>query len=176
MNTDFLTTIKEKLLKNIINNYKNSIQGIIKRLTGASNEDLEQEVYLKTWKNLGKYEEKGKFKQWVSTITANVCRDYLKSAKFRNENNTIQDEDILSSVVSNYGSAESEFEKKQQRKRIAEAVYSLKPKLREVIVLYEMEGLSYEEISKRVKCPEGTVKSRIFKARQELYVKLKDLL
>lgn len=176
MNTDFLTTIKEKLLKNIINNYKNSIQGIIKRLTGTPNEDLEQEVYLKTWKNIGKYEEKGKFKQWINTITANVCRDYLKSAKFRNENNTIQDDDILNSIASNKGNAENEFERKLRRKRIAEAVYSLKPKLREVIVLYEMEGLSYEEISQRVKCPEGTVKSRIFKARQELYIKLQDLL
>ena len=163
-------------MKNIINNYKRSIQSIITNLTGTPNEDLEQEVYLKTWKNLNKYEEKGKFRQWITTITSNICRDYLKSSKFKNEKNVIQDEDVLNSVVSSKENVENEFEKKQQRTRISEAVYSLKPKLREVIVLYEMEGLSYEEISKRIKCPEGTVKSRIFKARQELYIQLKDLL
>lgn len=163
-------------MKNIINNYKRSIQSIITNLTGTPNEDLEQEVYLKTWKNLNKYEEKGKFRQWITTITSNICRDYLKSSKFKNEKNVIKDEDVLNSVVSSKENVENDFEKKQQRKQIAEAVYNLKPKLREVIVLYEMDGLSYEEISKIVKCPEGTVKSRIFKARQELYIQLKDLL
>ena len=163
-------------MKNIINNYKKNVQGLIKRLTGTPNEDLEQEVYLKTWKNIDKYKERGKFSQWISTITANVCRDYLKSAKRRNENKTIQDDEIINSIVSDRQSAENIFEKKQRREYIAKAVYELKPKLREVIVLYEMEGYSYEEISKRIKCPEGTVKSRIFNARQELYIKLKDLL
>lgn len=163
-------------MKNLIDNYKCSIRSIITRLTGTPNEDLEQEVYLKTWKNLNKYEEKGKFRQWITTITSNICKDYLKSAKFKNEKNLINDENVLNSVVSQKENVEYDFEKKQQRTRIAKAVYSLKPKLREVIVLYEMEGLSYEEISKKVKCPEGTVKSRIYKARQELYIQLKDLL
>ena len=163
-------------MKNLIDNYKCSIRSIITKLTGTPNEDLEQEVYLKTWKNLGKYEEKGKFRQWITTITSNICKDYLKSSKFKNEKNVIKDENVLNSVVSSKEDVEYDFEKKQQRTRIAEAVYSLKPKLREVIVLYEMEGLSYEEISKRTKCPEGTVKSRIYKARQELYIQLKDLL
>lgn len=163
-------------MKNIINNYKKNVQGIIRKLTGTSNEDLEQEVYLKTWKNIDKYKERGKFSQWISTITANVCRDYLKSSKRRNDSNTIKDDEYLNSVVSDRQSAESEFEKKQRRKHIAKAIYELKPKLREVIVLYEMEGYSYEEISQKIKCPEGTVKSRIFTARQELYIKLKDYL
>lgn len=163
-------------MKNIINNYKKNVQGIIRKLTGTPNEDLEQEVYLKTWRNIGKYDERGKFSQWISTITANVCRDYLKSAKRKNESNTVQDDELISSVVSDKQSAENIFEKKQRREYIAKAVYELKPKLREVIVLYEMDGYSYEEIAKKIRCPEGTVKSRIFKARQELYIKLKDLL
>lgn len=152
------------------------MQRIIRKLTGTPNEDLEQEVYLKTWKNIGKYSERGKFSQWINTITANICRDYLKSAKYKNESNTIQDDEIINSIVSDRQSAENIFEKKQRREYIAKAIYELKPKLREVIVLYEMDGYSYEEISKKIKCPEGTVKSRIFKARQELYIKLKDLL
>lgn len=163
-------------MKNIINSYKKNVQGIIRKLTGTPNEDLEQEVYLKTWKNIKKYEERGKFSQWISTVTANVCRDYLKSAKRKMNDNAIQDEEILNSVVSDKNNTESEFEQKQRQKFIAQAVYELKPKLREVIVLYEMDGYSYEEIAKKIRCPEGTVKSRIFKARQELYIKLKDLL
>ena len=51
-------------------------------MTGSQNEDIEQEVYIRTWKNLDKYKENGKFKSWINTITANLCRDYMKSSYF----------------------------------------------------------------------------------------------
>ena len=51
-------------------------------MTGGYNEDIEQEVYIRTFKNLNKYEERNKFSSWISVITANICRDYLKSAFF----------------------------------------------------------------------------------------------
>ena len=64
-------------------------------MTGSQNEDIEQEVYIRTWKNIDKYKEKGKFKSWVSTITANLCRDYMKSSYFRHSQNTVTEEDDL---------------------------------------------------------------------------------
>ncbi|MBQ2643956.1 sigma-70 family RNA polymerase sigma factor [bacterium] len=162
-------------MKNIIQKYKNNIKSIIKRFTGTSNEDIEQEVYFKTWKNLPKYKEQGNFTQWISTITANTCKDYLKREKNNKENNEFNEEKA-NNIIAQKSNVEEIFELKIKRKRIAEAILQLPSKQQEVIILYEIEGMDYQEISYKLKCPLGTVKSRIFKARQELYKLLSDLL
>ncbi len=162
-------------MKEIINQYKNSVKAIIKNITGTSNEDLEQEVYLKTWKNIDKYKEQGKFRQWISTITSNLCRDYMRKSSKTAEVITLDDEET-NKIVSEKYNTEEIFEKKLRQKRVAEAILSLPKKMQEVIVLYEIEGLDYQEISEQIHCPLGTVKSRIFKARKELYEKLSDYI
>ncbi len=162
-------------MKNIIEKYKYNVQKIIKNLTGSFNEDLEQEVYLKTWKNLEKYKEQGKFSQWINTITYNICKDYLKSSYIKNALKRVELEEKVD-LCSKKDNIENIFEIKQRRITVSQAILSLKPKLRQVIVLYEIEDMNYEQISQKIKCPVGTVKSRIFKARQELYKILKDIL
>lgn len=162
-------------MKEIINQYSKNVRAIIKKITGTSNEDLEQEVYLKTWKNREKYQEKGKFYQWINTITSNLCRDYLKKAENRKEKTTLTEE-ISNSLPSLKDNVEDIFEAKLRRKRTAEAIVELPPKMREVIVLYEIEGMDYQEIAENLHCPTGTVKSRLYKARQELMKKLSDYI
>ena len=163
-------------MKSIIEQYKNNIRKIITNMTGSSNEDIEQEVYIRTWKNLDKYQETGKFKSWISTITANLCRDYMKSAYFRNSQNAVTEEDDLIQIKDEKEGIESELIRKQRQKQIMEAIDSLKPKFREVIVMYEMQEMSYEEISEKLNCPIGTIRSRLFNARKELSELLKDLI
>jgi len=162
-------------LKQIIDNYKNSVKAIIKNLTGNPNEDLEQEVYVRVWKNLGKYDENGKFRQWISTITSNICKDYLKSAYNRYSSMFIPD-DETANLPDNKCDLSEVFEQKLRRKKVAKAITGLPSKLQEAIVLYEIDGLDYQEIANKLNCPLGTVKSRIFKARQALYDKLQDVL
>lgn len=162
-------------MKNIIKTYKNNIKTIIKNFTGSENEDLEQEVYVKTWKNIDKYKEQNKFKKWISTITANVCRDYLKSSYQKNKNNFLQEEET-EKVSTQKFNPENEFEKKIRQKKVAEAILKLPQKLQEAIVLFEIEGQSYEQIAEKINCPTGTVKSRIFNARKQLSISLQDLL
>ncbi len=145
-------------------------------MTGSANEDIEQEVYIRTWKNIDKYKETGKFKSWISTITANLCRDYMKSAYFRNSQNSVTEEDELIQIKDEKENIENELIKKQRQKQIMNAIDALKPKFREVIIMYEMQDMSYEEISEKLKCPVGTIRSRLFNARKELSVTLKDLL
>ncbi len=144
-------------------------------MTGSFNEDIEQEVYIKTFKNIDKYKEQGKFKSWISTITANICRDYLKSSYNKNVEKNIDEAEFLQ-IKDEKTDIESEFIKKQRQKEIIKAIDSLKPKFREVIVMYEMRGLSYEQISQKLKCPVGTIRSRLFNARKELAEKLIDLI
>lgn len=145
-------------------------------MTGSSNEDIEQEVYIRTWKNIDKYKEEGKFKSWINTITANLCRDYLRSSYFKHSQNIVTEEDDLIQIRDEKQDIESEFIAKQRQKRIINAIDNLKPKFKEVIIMYEMQEMSYEEISKKIKCPVGTVRSRLFNARKELSITLSDLI
>ena len=164
-------------MKEIIKNYKYNIRTIIKNTTGEYNEDLEQEVWLKAWKNQDKYTEQSKLKQWINAITFNTCRDYLKSASFRNQAITEGDDEQLN--MASGGSKfcpESIFAQKLRQQTIRKAIDELNPKLKEIIILFEFQNMDYEEIAKKLKCPVGTVKSRLYNARKQLSISLKELI
>lgn len=154
---------------------KQKIKNIIRLVTKEENEDLEQEVYIKAFKNKDKYNEKGKFSNWIGTITYNVSRDYLKSAYNRNTE-CFEDESKVINIKDKKMSPEEKMLQKERQLRITGAINSLNKKHREVIILSEIENVSYEEIARKLKCPVGTVKSRIYNAKKELYNILKDLI
>ena len=89
---------REQNLKNIVELYGKNIRKIICSMTGTYNEDLEQEVYIKTYKNIDKYKETGNFKGWINTITANLCRDYLKSSYFKHTQDLSDNEQVFENV------------------------------------------------------------------------------
>lgn len=163
-------------LKDIITNHGNTVRSIIKRITNEQNEDLEQEVYTKIWKHSDKYEERGVIQAWIKTISANLSKDYLKSSQKKLSDNTTNDEKVMSFVPDQKESPESLLIRKERQKAISEAINKLKPKFKEVIMLYEIENKSYEEISQKIKCPIGTVKSRLYNAKKELAVMLEHLI
>lgn len=158
--------------KKIIEEKKSYIKSVISKITPENNEDLEQEVYIKIWKNADKYEEKGKFNAWINTITANITKDYLKKMKNYNFSNN----EILTSIPDTKPSPENTFNQKLRQKRIINAINNLNKNFKEIIIMYEFEGKSYEEISKKIKCPLGTVKSRLYNAKKILAEELKNLL
>ncbi len=145
-------------------------------MTGSNNEDIEQEVYIRVYKHLNTYKEQGKFRSWINLITANLCRDYMKSSYFRHAQTSVTEDDVLIQIKDEKENIENEFIKKQRQKQIMDAIDALKPKLREVIIMYEMQDMDYEEIAKKLNCPVGTVRSRLFNARKELSITLKDLI
>lgn len=160
----------------IINANKQNIKNIIKLITKQENEDIEQEVYIKLWKNAEKYEERGSLKSWVNTIAKNTSKDYLKSAVVKNEQNSTSDDIVLCNITDKKRSPEDCVIVSERQKRIIKAVDNLKPKFREVIMLCEIYGFTYEEASKKLNCPIGTIKSRIYNAKKELADVLQDLL
>ena len=162
--------------KEIIENNKQNVRNIIRLITKETNEDLEQEVFVKVWKNQDKYEEKGNFKTWINTIAKNLSKDYLKSADKKVQINSTADEEVLNSIKDNKATPDDTLMAKIRQKRIIQAIDSLKPKLKEVIMLYDIEGYSYEEIAEKLNVPMGTVKSRIYNAKKELALQLEDLL
>ena len=154
-------------MKDIISQNQGRIKAIIKKLTGSYNEDIEQEIYIKTWKNMNMYKEEGKFVQWISTLAANVCRDYLKSKQHQAEVRKVGDETLLDRVAVG-GLQEEVIDAKRRQKIILKAVDTLPKKMRQVIILYEFEEMSYEEIARKTGDPVGTIKSRLFNARRLL--------
>lgn len=160
----------------IIEKNKTNVKNIIKMITKEENEDLEQEVYIKAWKNSDKYTEQGSFKSWINTIAKNVSKDYLKSAVKKHEQNTVSDDYTLVSVQDKKQTPELKLLGKERQEKIVAAVNSLKPKFREVVMYCEIMGYTYEECAKKLGCPTGTVKSRLYNAKQELANKLGDLL
>lgn len=83
-------------LNEIIKNNKQNVKNIIRLITKeADNEDLEQEVYIKVWKNAEKYKEQGSFSAWIKTIAKNVSKDYLKSSYRKKQDITTSDDKVL---------------------------------------------------------------------------------
>lgn len=157
-------------MNNEISSYKAIVRAVIKKITGNYNEDLEQEAYLKIWQNQNKYQDEGKKSSWLSVVTANLCRDYLKSRFNKYNNRTLQGEIIEKvSVTPKY---EEKLDKKKRQKIILKAVDELPKELRQVIILYEFEEKTYKEIAEKLNIAEGTVKSRLFNARKILAQKL----
>ena len=89
---------------------------------------------------------------------------------------TIDDDEAVLRVADKKTTPELKLIQTERQKQISKAINSLKPKFKEVIMLSEIQNLTYEEISKKINCPVGTVKSRIYNAKKELAEKLKDLM
>lgn len=160
----------------VIEANKQNIRNIIRLITKEDNDDLEQEVYVKIWKNADKYKEKGSIKNWISTITKNASLDYLKSSYHKMFSTSTADDFVMTNITDSKMSPENKVVSLERQRRIIDAVNKLKPKFKEVIMMYEMYGYTYEECAQRLNCPLGTVKSRIFNAKKELAKELEDLL
>ena len=161
-------------MQNIFSTYQGKIRAIIKKMTGSYNEDIEQEVYIKTWQNFSHYQEQGKLSQWIGTITANVCRDYFKSKQTKQQQIQDHDEEIIENIATNID-PEILLNTKIRQKIILKAVNSLPKKMREVIILCEYEDFSIKQVAQKLRISEGTVKSRLFNARRILAEVLKPL-
>lgn len=162
--------------KEIFNLNRQNVKHIIKNITNEENEDLEQEVFVRVLKNSEKYEEKGNFKAWINTIARNISIDYLKSARVKNEFLPDEDNGIFENCKDKKQTPELRLIQNEEGQIVLNEINKLKPKLREVIIYTEFYDMSYEDCAKKLNCPVGTVKSRVFNAKQQLKESLKDLL
>lgn len=162
--------------KDLIKTNKENVRNIIKLITKENNEDLEQEVFIKIWKNQDKYTEKGSLKSWINTVAKNLSKDYLRSASKRHSQNTVSDDEVVNAIQDTKVTPELKLQSKIRQKRIIKAIDNLKPKLKEVILLCDIEGMTYEQAASTLNVPIGTIKSRIYNAKKELAEVLSDLL
>lgn len=129
----------------------------------AAAEDIAQEAFVKTYFQLKKLEQETAFVSWLTRIVSNLCYDYLKKAK----RETVT-EDIWLDQPEDGDVTKDEPEQSINRLMIQEGLGHLSPEHREAIVLRDLQGFSYQEISDLLDIPLGTVKSRINIARNSL--------
>lgn len=147
----------------------------------AEVEDVAQEAFIKAYRALPSFRGDSAFYTWLYRIGINTAKNYLVAQGRRaptstgfdsEEAETFEDADLLRDI----NTPESLLHSKQIGETVNAAMEALPEELRTAIVLREIEGLSYEEIANIMNCPIGTVRSRIFRAREAVAAKLKSLL
>lgn len=159
----------------LIEGYQRKIFNIALRMVGNYDDasDLAQEVLIRIYKSIGGFKEQSSFSTWVYRITTNVCLDDIRKKKNKkvislDEEIKLDDGEMPRQLESDDAGPLELAERKELKKAVSRAINSLSEEHRLVVVLRDIQGFSYEEIAKAIKCPEGTVKSRINRARQAL--------
>ena len=144
-------------------------------------EDVTQEAFIKAYRALPQFRGESAFYTWLYRIGVNTAKNYLVSQGRRAPTSTEYDAEEAESFedasqLRDINTPESLLLSKQIGQTINTAIDALPEELRSAIVLREIEGLSYEEIASMMDCPIGTVRSRIFRAREAVANKLRPLL
>ena len=156
------------------------------RMTGNYEEACEivQDAFVSAFKNISNFKEQAKFSTWLCTIVINLSKNRLKQLKSQlyYERFSIDDpvptgeSHIKAELASNEPSVIERLEKKEIQQKVQVCINSLEDELRETLVLRDIQGFSYDEISDILKIPEGTVKSRLSRARDILKDCLKKVI
>ena len=164
----------------LVRRYKDPLLNFIFRFLGdlVESEDIVQETFYRVYKNKHYYKEVAKFSTWIYTIAGNLAKTELRRRKRRkvfsiHKETAAEKELELPDLKSD---PEKEVNTVVTEKLIQKAITSLPQKFRQVIVLRDIQGFSYEEISSIIKVPLGTVKSRVNRARLKLQEDLHFLL
>ncbi|WP_028006812.1 RNA polymerase sigma factor RpoE [Solimonas flava] len=165
----------------LVRKYQHKIVQLVSRLVGeADAPDVAQETFIRAYRALNGFRGQSAFYTWLYRIGINTAKNYIVS---RGRRPADQDIDIADAEL--YGHTEhlSDVETPEAalltdeiRNAVAATIAKLPPDLRKAITLRELEGLSYEEIAEIMDCPIGTVRSRIFRAREAIDAVLKPLL
>lgn len=155
--------------------YEPQLMRYIKRLAQLSEqeaEDILQEAYIKLWRNLHDFDPKMKLSSWVYRMVHNETISYWRKKKSFGKDRQVELDEAFSDTIAD--DMESEVQQEQQDTLTHEVLELLPLKYKTVLVLKFLEGMSYEEISDVLKIPEGTVATRINRAKKAFTQKASD--
>jgi len=145
--------------------------------------DVVQDTFTKAYQSLDRFKGESSFYTWLYRITLNLCIDHQRRTARMPQASIEATESPEEAPSINAAREDAERDDPLQRiheaevgQRIRQAIAELTPEHRAVILLREVEGLSYEEISRALECPKGTVMSRLHYARRQLQTRLRELL
>jgi RNA polymerase sigma-70 factor, ECF subfamily len=168
----------------IVLRYKGKVFNYISRMvpSGGDAEDLTQETFIRAYLSIRSFQSRASLNTWLFRIATNLCIDHSRKQKTHIQASSLSqtlesdDAEIERDIPDCAFDPQRLLMNQELGKVMDAALYELPEKLRTVVLLYDMEGLSYEEIAAIVNCPLGTVKSRLFNARAALREKLSPYL
>jgi RNA polymerase sigma-70 factor (ECF subfamily) len=151
----------------VVARFRRKVFHISYKFTGKHDEaeDLTQEIFLKLVRSLDKFNRDADFSTWLSSVARNYCIDHYRASKREKE---VVVEDAYDLAPASSGNPYRALEDQDRRSLVRRGLEQLPGKLREAVVLRDLQGLSYQEMALRLALPEGTVKSRINRGREEL--------
>jgi RNA polymerase sigma-70 factor (ECF subfamily) len=162
----------------LVRRHQKKMINIAYRMIGDYDEacDVVQEAFLAAWRAIGKFRGDARFSTWLCGIVLNHAKSHLahRTARSRSEGASLDDPAIstdgclLNESCRQEASVIEQIEKRERESKVQKCISALEGEQREVIVLRDIQGFSYEEIGTMLKLPEGTVKSRLFRARNAL--------
>lgn len=174
---------EQKAFELLMSKYQRRLIRLISRFVKDEHEvnDVAQEAMIRAYRALPNFRGESAFYTWLYRIAINTAKNFLVisgkqpfvSAEAANEDGDILD---LSDQIADYHTPEAEMINREILQTVESTISHLPEDLRKAITLREMDGLSYEEIAKIMDCPIGTVRSRIFRAREVIAKDLRPLL
>jgi RNA polymerase sigma-70 factor (ECF subfamily) len=168
----------------LVEAYQDKIYGYVSRMLGDPDEaeDVAQETFVRAYQSLPSFRGAASFHTWLYRIASNLAIDVARRNRRHSAGDFSLDEPLPSAegdyerdIADDSGGPEQLTTRREMQELVREAVAELPEKLRAVMVLYELQGESYEDIAEILGCPLGTVKSRLFNARAQLRDRLAQL-
>ena len=154
--------------------YQHKVHAIVSRFVRDTDEvaDVVQEAFIKAYRALPKFRGESQFYTWLYRIAVNTAKNYLVSRSRRPPGSDVDIDDAEyysgSEYLKDLGTPENQLLRDELESVIVKSIAELPEDLRTAVTLREYEGLSYEEIAEIMECPVGTVRSRIFRARESI--------
>ena len=154
--------------------YQHKVHAIVGRFVRDTDEvaDVVQEAFIKAYRALPKFRGESQFYTWLYRIAVNTAKNYLVSRSRRPPGSDVDIDDAEyysgSEYLKDLGTPENQLFRDELESVIVKAIDELPEDIRTAVTLREYEGLSYEEIAEIMECPVGTVRSRIFRARESI--------
>ena len=166
----------------LIQKYQHRIVSLVTRYVSDHSEaqDVAQEAFIKAYRAIKRFRGDSAFYTWLYRIAINTAKNWIVAKNRRPPNSDIDAVDAeqyaISSRLRETATPENELLREEIEKTVFDTIAKLPEDLRTAIMLREMDGMSYEEIAVTMECPIGTVRSRIFRAREAIDEKLKPLI
>jgi RNA polymerase sigma-70 factor (ECF subfamily) len=162
----------------LVRKYQKKMFNIAYRMIGSYDEACEivQDTFVSAYRNLKRFKGKARFSTWLYTIVVNLSKNRLRKLRAQLYHEQLS---IHNPVQTNNGEMQGEFasnevsvlerlERRDIQEEVQKCISALDPEFREVLILKDIQGFSYDEISGMLAIPEGTVKSRLFRARDAI--------
>lgn len=166
----------------LVRRYQHRVIAVISRYIGdrAEAEDVAQDSFIRAYRAIGGFRGDAQFYTWLHRIAINTAKNHLVAMKRRPPTDDIDVVDAeqfdAALALRETDTPERELMRQEVEQTVMRAVNALPDELRQAITLREVEGLAYDEIAQQLGCPIGTVRSRIFRAREAIDKQLRPLL